>query len=799
MDDLSITMEEYIRLQEEKAQRHGRTFNWQTATYGKMEYYEDEDDSFTNFETEYPAIVFDDTSDATLSCEPMPKMDIDDDDINVTQSSGRNAINIGTEGLNRLQKTSHDKIRKIFNVRSFIIELIINIVTSNYLNNGIPLSLLKNLYVSFGITFDPKRYYKDGIHTKKLRRSRDQRHPWLKYQAEGYNEDIVHSYELRLKTTWGRSVSRVHVLDFVGLTEKMRHTLGDQLRMVYTGDEGQELFTSHAWRRLFEIRAPLVREFILEFLSTCRMSGTEMGLVVTDTLCFQLGGARRSERVIPDKGDLRDYWIEISSEKDFLGPVPSYVYIRDPLRRLCHMMIACSVSGRGQAPKKYLFRHVDGRKSGARLFEGHFIGCLATHFGLVSDQGLRGLSVAWIASGPEKQQVVAAGAPEATEDVPVADEGALAVPAPVQAPQPPPPAARTARTTGQRLARVKKEVRELRQSIVGLRGDIRRFITEQSRFAIWMISCMTQLMDASGLTDQAYDITLIGTIRRILGFGIWRIDPFTICLRMMSSLSLKNDMLLRDNGCSYHMTGDRTLLKNFIEKFIGIVRFGNDHFAEITGYGDYVQESMNASSKKDLDNLFGPMCEEYFEKKSSEMPINSAAQQTQNHEGSPLTSSINIEEHEAPPIVTTSEEQTSPIFLNESDEFHQEDSAELDGNTLLTPYDAPDFFEAESSTYLDPSNMHEFHQKHGMNERVSMSTPMTTERLDADIQGTPTDQTTYHRMIGGLMYLTASRPDIAFATFVCARYQARPMVRHLKETMQDVKTIVKALHEAYNF
>ncbi|GKE70934.1 hypothetical protein Tco_1529006 [Tanacetum coccineum] len=56
-------------------------------------------------------------------------------------------------------------------------------------------------------------------------------------------------------------------------------------------------------------------------------------------------------------------------------------------------------------------------------------------------------------------------------------------------------------------------------------------------------------------------------------------------------------------------------------------------------------------------------------------------------------------------------------------------------------------------------------KKHGLDECVSMSTPMATERLDADLQGTPTDQTTYRRMIGGLMYLTASRPDIAFATF----------------------------------
>ncbi|GJY06595.1 hypothetical protein Tco_0373649, partial [Tanacetum coccineum] len=54
-------------------------------------------------------------------------------------------------------------------------------------------------------------------------------------------------------------------------------------------------------------------------------------------------------------------------------------------------------------------------------------------------------------------------------------------------------------------------------------------------------------------------------------------------------------------------------------------------------------------------------------------------------------------------------------------------------------------------------------------------------RLDADLQGTPTDQMTYRRMIGGLIYLTASRPDIAYATFVYARYQAHPMVKHLKD------------------
>ncbi|GJW18039.1 hypothetical protein Tco_0025475 [Tanacetum coccineum] len=43
-----------------------------------------------------------------------------------------------------------------------------------------------------------------------------------------------------------------------------------------------------------------------------------------------------------------------------------------------------------------------------------------------------------------------------------------------------------------------------------------------------------------------------------------------------------------DSGCSKHMTGNLSLLRNFVEKFMGTVRFGNDHFTAITRYGDYV-------------------------------------------------------------------------------------------------------------------------------------------------------------------------------------------------------------------
>ncbi|GJX39308.1 hypothetical protein Tco_0252611 [Tanacetum coccineum] len=104
MNDPNITMEEYIRLEEEKAQSRGETFNWKNATFGRIRhYYEEErftnfkeeflaivfgkikrnsfnseqggimgeyDDERENFETEFPAIVINNTSNTTPPCEP---------------------------------------------------------------------------------------------------------------------------------------------------------------------------------------------------------------------------------------------------------------------------------------------------------------------------------------------------------------------------------------------------------------------------------------------------------------------------------------------------------------------------------------------------------------------------------------------------------------------------------------------------------------------------------------------------------------------------------------------------------
>ncbi|GJX33035.1 hypothetical protein Tco_0242890 [Tanacetum coccineum] len=198
----------------------------------------------------------------------------------------------------------------------------------------------------------------------------------MRKEVEGYTEEIVQDFEQRLDMIFGRHVNR---------------------------DEGQKLFSRYAWRRLFEIRGPLVREYMLEFFSTCRMSDTEL-----------------------------------------------------------------SNSGRGQAPEK-------GKKSGVRLSRGYFIGRLAAHFSLVSNEGLIGLTV--IAREPPMIDMdelvkliicVAEGSPDV-------DEGAQAIPAPVQVPQPPPATAPT-RTMAQSLSRLEEYV----HSLCGDMGEQREVLDSMS-------------------------------------------------------------------------------------------------------------------------------------------------------------------------------------------------------------------------------------------------------------------------------------------------------------------------------
>ncbi|GKD54732.1 hypothetical protein Tco_1288119 [Tanacetum coccineum] len=75
------------------------------------------------------------------------------------------------------------------------------------------------------------------------------------------------------------------------------------------------------------------------------------------------------------------------------------------------------------------------------------------------------------------------------------------------------------------------------------------------------------------------------------------LEPMTPRYSTVSNTSLssnsfaarRDNLFIVDFGCSKHMTGNLKLLSNFVEKFLGTMKFGNDQIAPILSYGDLVQ------------------------------------------------------------------------------------------------------------------------------------------------------------------------------------------------------------------
>ncbi|GJZ06362.1 hypothetical protein Tco_0540155 [Tanacetum coccineum] len=216
----------------------------------------------------------------------------------------------------------------------------------------------------------------------------EQRYPFFRYQGlEYYDQDIANFKERML----------------------MKHRDDDRVM----------LFTSQAWGRVFETRGPLVRELILEFLSTLRFGEVLLDLDTPNTIQFRLGGARR-------RMSWRDFILalrDISTNGDFLGPPLSYTLIRDLVMRLCHRMMAQSISGISEAPEKRRF--AAGRKSGALI------------------------------SGPTRQEGDAGRAAEEASIAPGGGDEDEEMP---QA-MPPPP-----KTQSERIARLEEEVHGMREA-----------------------------------------------------------------------------------------------------------------------------------------------------------------------------------------------------------------------------------------------------------------------------------------------------------------------------------------------
>src|ERR1044072_7966291 len=81
-------------------------------------------------------------------------------------------------------------------------------------------------------------------------------------------------------------------------------------------------------------------------------------------------------------------------------------------------------------------------------------------------------------------------------------------------------------------------------------------------------------------------------------------------------------------------------------------------------------------------------------------------------------------------------------------------------------------------------------KKFGLESASHKRTPAATHiKISKDEKGEDVDQILYRSMIGSFLYLTASRPDIAYVVGVCARYQAQPKSSHLVQVKRIIKNV----------
>ena len=87
-------------------------------------------------------------------------------------------------------------------------------------------------------------------------------------------------------------------------------------------------------------------------------------------------------------------------------------------------------------------------------------------------------------------------------------------------------------------------------------------------------------------------------------------------------------------------------------------------------------------------------------------------------------------------------------------------------------------------------------KRFSLDSKKHASTPMSSSiKLSSDPAGVEVDPTLYRSIIGSLLYLIASRPNIAFSVEVCARFQARPK----ESCMTAVKRIIHYVNETFNY
>jgi hypothetical protein len=120
------------------------------------------------------------------------------------------------------------------------------------------------------------------------------------------------------------------------------------------------------------------------------------------------------------------------------------------------------------------------------------------------------------------------------------------------------------------------------------------------------------------------------------------------------------------------------------------------------------------------------------------------------------------------------------------------DSFEMSMMRVLTFFLGFQIKQAKEGTFISQTKYtRDILKKFGMDKAKPIKTPIGTDgHLDLDLGGTSVDQKVYHSMLGSLLYLYPSRPDILNSVCMCARFQVAPKDCHLRTIKRIMRYLV---------
>ncbi|GJR84732.1 copia protein [Tanacetum coccineum] len=163
--------------------------------------------------------------------------------------------------------------------------------------------------------------------------------------------------------------------------------------------------------------------------------------------------------------------------------------------------------------------------------------------------------------------------------------------------------------------------------------------------------------------------------------------------------------------------------------------------------------------------------------------------------------SLNVTFDEAPPP-----SKTSPLV---DDDLDEEEAIKVAEKKILENDIEDETLEIDEVVNIKESRNHplentignlnqrtlEILKKFGLEDSKPMKTPMSSDtKLTKDEECVSVDSTKYRGMIGSLLYLTASRPDIMFSVCLCARFQEAPKTSHLEAVKRIFRYIKATTH-----